>query len=54
MANKGLPAMYSGNAMRGANVLHKLMQRIKVSDILIPTHPRKSLAENSGLAASKR
>ena len=36
MANKGLPAMHSGNAMRGANVLHKLMQRIKVSDMLIP------------------
>ena len=37
MANKGLPAMHSGNAMRGANVLHKFMQRIKVSDMLIPT-----------------
>ena len=54
MANKGLPAMHSGNAMRGANILYKLMQRIKISDMLIPTHPRKSLAENSGLAALKR
>ena len=54
MANKGLPAIHSGNAIRGANILHKIMQRIKVSDMLILTHPRKSLAENSGLAASKR
>ena len=36
MANKGLPAIHNGNAIRGANVLHKLMQRIKVSDMLIP------------------
>ena len=54
MANKGLPVIYSGNIMRGVNILYKLMQCIKVSDILILIHPRKSLVENSGLAALKR
>ena len=54
MANKGLPAIYSGNIIRGVNILYKLIQRIKVSDILILIYPRKSLAENSGLAALKR
>ena len=54
MANKGLLAMYSGNVMRGVNVLYKFMQRIKISDILILTHLCKSLAENSSLAALKR
>ena len=54
MINKGLLAIYSGNTIRGANILYKIIQRIKVSNILIPTHPYKLLAKNSGLAASKR
>ena len=46
--------MYSGNIIRGANILYKLIQRIKVSNILILIYPRKLLAENSNLAALKR
>ena len=29
--------MYSNNTIRGANILYKLIQRIKISDMLIPT-----------------
>ena len=36
MANKELLVIYSGNIIRGANILYKLIQRIKVSDMLIP------------------
>ncbi len=48
-----LSAMHSGNAMRGANAMHKLMQRIKISDLHIPTHPLKSLAENPSRVAKE-
>ena len=28
--------MHSGNIIHGANILYKLIQRIKISDMLIP------------------
>ena len=54
MINKGLLIIYSGNVMRGANILYKFIQRIKVSDILILIYPYKLFTENSGLAVLKR
>ena len=54
MANKGLLVIYSGNIIHSVNILYKLIQRIKISDILISTYPYKSLTKNSNLAALKR
>ena len=54
MVNKGLLVIYSGNVIRGTNILYKLIQRIKVSDILILIYSYKLLTKNSSLAVLKR